>query len=177
MAVRWSEQIRDVFAGNPARRIQSSVGGAAIVIGSYLLSRTDADRPLALSIALTGIYTLGRTAFNAVISRLGDSEKHSSVDLADEVVTANQAAVLALTGTTLGVLTAFTTGQLPPTTRAAVVALVAATLVQFAVQASGARKLGGMAWNLGLIGDFIAHTLFSFGLISLAAALVTRGAS
>jgi hypothetical protein len=92
----------------------------------------------------------------------------------DEVVRTHQGAVLAATGTTLGILTAFTNGELPPATKAAVVSLVGTTLLQFAVQASGARKLGDRAERIGATGELVAYWLLSFGLICLAAALVTR---
>lgn len=174
MTATWERRAREFFSGNPARRIQSLTGAGAIAVAVLLFRNTSVDRALCWSITVFGSYTLARVAFNAFVASVSDPGLRRSDVLADQLVAANQTAILGLTGTTLGILTAFTTGVLPVTTRAAVVSLVAAALVQFSVQASGARRLGPHAWTIGLVGDFVAHCLFSFGLFCLAASLLTR---
>jgi len=168
-----TRRLRGATRGNPLFVMRVAVAAGAAVIGAYWLA-SGRDTALGGAIVAFAAYVALALAFDLVVFAYVDQSAVGS-DVVGELVTNTQAAVLALTGTTLGLLAAFTEGELPVAIKAAVVSLVAAALVQYCVQASGARHLGGTAWQIGAAGDLVAMWFLSFGLISLAAALVTQG--
>jgi len=167
-------RLKTTYWGDPALRIRTVIGVVALALGFFRLRYSDADRPLGWAVVAFGVYVIAAIEYNMYIARVYIVPQDEAHELAAGLAKTSQATILTLTGTTLGILTAFTADDLQPATKAAVVSLVAATLIQFNVQGSGARLLGTKARRAGLLGDLLADYLLAFGLICLAAALLTR---
>lgn len=173
------KRIRLLARGHGARR-SGITGLSAASIGFFgLVSGWDAA--LAWSFVAFSAYVLLAIVVYIAVSSAKPGPTTSLAVPADPLVELNELAsttqtlVLTLTATVLGLLTAFATESLDPATKAAVIALVTAVLVQLVVHASGARRTGhkGAMW-VATYGDFVASSSFAFGLIALAAALLDR---
>jgi hypothetical protein len=164
---------------NPVVKARIGVGASATVAGMGWVARTHWDRAAGWSVLLFGLYAIAAVVFLVALQASVDPNADPAPSVISELVKTSQAALLTITATTLGLLSAFGQGKLPLVTKLAGAALVAAVLVQFVVNASGARThgLGRAAWRMGVWGDNLAEHLFSFGLIALAVSLFDRSPS
>jgi hypothetical protein len=158
-------------------RIRIVAAAVAAVAGVGWLAGVGQERSFGWALVAFSVFTTAHVAFDVALVALDDGTSGASLEgKAVDLISSVQSVVLTLTGTTLGLLAAFTEGPLSLAVRASVVSLVGAGLVQLAVHASGARlEMSRPAFRLGAVGDVVALLLFSFGLAALGASVVVRG--
>jgi hypothetical protein len=184
VSIRSKFDIRQArrFLRHPVTRAWLAVGLASFVVAGWWLLFTGWDRPVGWSLLLFSLYSLGSLALDLAVNSAriepawADGRDLSADATAmAELAGDTQKIVLTLTATVLGLLTAFARGPLDPATKAAVVSLIAAALLQYTTHASAARILGETrrgASDIARTLDMVASSLFAFGLIALGAALL-----